>query len=162
MIRILSEGDGRHRIDDGYDAIGWIRGQAIGFRGFASESDAREAAIAARHALDRLLRSHYPGWPDRSTIHDRLKSVHDGAYEWLFDGATAIARLLRPTRRAYDSSFGIELVLPSFASEGITVAAGHAISMAVAPYRIPPDPPEPPAARASGESPSAPDSSVFY
>ena len=34
------------------------------------------------------------------------------ALEWFYDGTAPIARLLRPQRRAYDGSFGIELVLP--------------------------------------------------
>jgi hypothetical protein len=45
-----------------------------------------------------------------------------------------IARLLRPHRRAYNATFGIELVLPSQVSEGIGVAVAYAIAMAVTPF----------------------------
>ena len=61
--------------------------------------------------------------------------MHDGAYEWFYDGTAPVARLLRPQRRAYDYSFGIELVLPSFASEGVAIAAAHSLARAIEPYR---------------------------
>lgn len=142
MVKILSEGDGKHRVEDEHDQrIGWINGRTIGFRGFATEHDAREAAVSAREALDRMLRSQYPGWPRRETVVKRLRTVHDGAYEWFYDGQSAIARLLRPQRRAYDPSFGIELVLPSFASEGLAVAAAYAATRAIEPHRDEPPPP---------------------
>jgi hypothetical protein len=144
MVKILSEGDGKHRVEDEHErSIGWVSGRTIGFRGFATEHDAREAAVSARAALDRMLRSQYPGWPQRDTVVKRLRTVHDGAYEWFYDGHAAIARLLRPQRRAYDPSFGIELVLPSFASEGLAVAAAYAATRAVEPHRDELPPPSP-------------------
>lgn len=136
MIKVLSQGDGKHRIENATDdRVGWINGVTIGFRGFATERDAHEAAVAARRALDRTIQSQHRGWHPRSVDIDRLHAVHDGAYEWLLDGSAAIARLLRPHRRAYDSSFGIELILPSFANEELVVTAAHALCLAVEPYR---------------------------
>jgi hypothetical protein len=61
--------------------------------------------------------------------------VHDGAYEWLHDGTAPIARLLRPQWRAYDGSFGIELVIPVRAVDGVATAAARCIAAATAPYR---------------------------
>jgi hypothetical protein len=136
MLKILSDGDDKHRVEDSAGTqIGWINGRTIGFRGFASEDDARDATIAAWPAFDRALRQHYAGWPRYEPNLDQLRRMHDGAYEWFYDGAAPIARLLRPQWRAYDQSFGIELVLPSFASEGVAIAAAHSVATAIAPFR---------------------------
>lgn len=166
MVKIMSEGDGKHRVEDDRDQrIGWINGLAIGFRGFTTEEDARDAAVSARHALDKTIRSHHPGWPDRTLVAQRVRTVHDGAYEWFYDGSIAIARVLRPQRRAYDSSFGIELVLPSFANEGLAVSAAHSLSFAVEPYRgvsAPVDVDADVDANVSGAGVASPDGSTFY
>lgn len=162
MIKILSEGDGKHRVEnEREERIGWIRGLAIGFRGFATEDGAREAAVAARHCLDRMIQSQHNGWPSHSMAASGIHTVHDGAYEWFFDGTIAIARLLRPQRRAYDMSFAIELVLPSFASDGLAVTAAHALCSAVAPYRDERDVAVTNTRRTSRPV-TAPDTSTFY
>jgi hypothetical protein len=160
MVKILSEGDFKHRVEDEHEGrIGWINGRTIGFRGFATEADAREAALSARQALDRTLRAHHPGWEATEVVLDRLHLVHDGASEWFFDGRSAVARLLRPQRRAYDASFGIELVLPFYSSEGLAVAAAYAVSLAVEPYR---DVPPPVDASDRAARPSVLDTSTYY
>jgi hypothetical protein len=136
MLKIMSEGDGKFRlVDSAGTAIGWISGCAIGFRGFATESDAREGAVAAWGALDLALSNHFAGWPRRDIKPGKLHLTHDGAYEWFCHGRVPIARLLRPQRRAYDSSFGIELILPSYATEGVAVATAQSVAPAVAPFR---------------------------
>jgi hypothetical protein len=137
MLKILNDdGDNKHRIEDAAGTpIGWITGRTIGFRGFVTEDDARDATVAAWRALDRALRQQFAGWPRYEPNLDQLRTMHDGAYEWFYDGTAPIARLLRPQRRAYDYSFGIELVLPSYASEGVAIAAAHSVATAVAPYR---------------------------
>jgi hypothetical protein len=136
MLKILSDGDNKHRVEDSAGTqIGWINGRTIGFRGFDTEDDAREATIAAWRALGSALRQQYAGWPRYEPKLDQLRRIHDGAYEWFYDGTAPIARLLRPQRRAYDRSFGIELVLPSYASEGVAIAAAHSVAKAIVPYR---------------------------
>lgn len=138
MLRIVSDGENRHRLEDASGtAIGWIRGRTIGFRGFAREDLARDAAIAASQAMQRALRSQYPGWLWYEAAVDKLRLVHDGAYEWFYDGTAAIARLLRPHSRAYDDTLGIELVLPSYASEGVAMTVAQSLARAVDPYRQP-------------------------
>jgi hypothetical protein len=139
MLRVLSDGDDRYRLENDDDVqIGWINGRAIGFRGFATEAEARDGAVAAWRALDLVLRRQYPGWPNYEPALDRLQLVHDGAYEWFADGTAPLARLIRPQRRAYDLTFGIELVLPSYASEGVAITAAHAVGAALAPAGMPP------------------------
>ncbi len=136
MLKVMSSADDKHRLEDASgDMIGWIAGNTIGFRGFSTEYDAREAAAAARHSLDAVLGAHYPGWPRSDLSADQLRTALDGAYEWFTDGKKPVARLLRPHRRAFDASYGIELVLPSFASDGMAVTAAHAVGAAVIPYR---------------------------
>jgi hypothetical protein len=136
MLKILRGSDNKHRLeDDSGEQIGWIAGSAIGFREFSTEFDAREAAAAARRSLDAVLSAHYPGWPRCELTADQLRTAHDGAHEWFTDGTIPIARLLRPHPRAYDASYGIEFVLPSFASDGMAVTVAHAVATAVMPYR---------------------------
>jgi hypothetical protein len=135
MLRILSDGENRHRLEDATGtSIGWIRGRYIGFRGFESEANARDAAKAAWRAMQAGLRQQYPGWPAYEADLGRLRTMHDGIYEWFYDGTERIARVLRPHSRAYDTSLGIELVLPSYASEGVAMTIAQAMGRAVRPY----------------------------
>jgi len=136
MLTVLSDGDGKYRLEDSTGTlVSWINGRAIGLRGFATESAARDAAIAGWRTLGETLRQEFAGWPEYVPALDRLRTVHDGAYEWFYDGTTAIARLLRPQRRAFDSSFGIQFVLPSYATDGTVISAAHSVAFTLAPYR---------------------------
>jgi hypothetical protein len=136
MLKILNHGDDKYGVKDSSgEKIGWISGRSIGFRGFATETDARDGAVAAWRALDRVLRQYCAECPRRQPALDRLRTVHDGACEWFYDGTAPIARLLRPKRRAYDGSFGIELVLPSSAGTSVALEAARSIASATAPYR---------------------------
>jgi hypothetical protein len=156
MLRVLSDGDDRYRLENENDVqIGWISGRSIGFRGFATEADAKEGAIAAWRALDLVLRRQYPGWPSYAPSLDELQLVHDGAYEWFADGTSPIARLIRPQRRAYDLTFGIELVLPSYASEGVAITAAHAVGAALESAATPLVDAEPLSTLAAGDGPAA-------
>ena len=123
MIRIMADGESRHRLEtDAGRHVGWIRRRAIGLRGLAPEGAAVHAATTAWHSLEAVLQREYPGWPRFEPAFDRLRLVHDGAYEWISDGRTPIARLHRP-REGADASFAIEFVLPSFSTEGVAIAA---------------------------------------
>jgi hypothetical protein len=136
MLRVFSEGDDVYRLEDATGShVGTIRNRTISFRGFATERDARAAAIAAWRAMTDALRREYPSWPRYELVLDRLTTTHDGAYEWYYDGTMAIARLRRPRRVDHESSFGVELLLPSYASEGVAITAAHGMARAVAPYR---------------------------
>ena len=134
MFRVLGDDEGRHRIesDDGA-AIGFVRGRYINISGLAGESAAIRAAVPAARALDTVLRREYSGWPRYEPRLDALRVVHDGAYEWISDGAAPIARLLRPRSDA-EERYGLEFALPSFASEGFAVTAALALAHALAPH----------------------------
>jgi hypothetical protein len=136
MLRILSEGEDRHRLESASGArVGWIHGHAIGFRGIESESAAMRAAVPAARALEAILLREYPGRP-RHESSAAVKLVRDGAYEWIAAGAHPLARLLRPVddrpSDPFDSTFGIELVLPSYSTEGVAIQAAEALSRALA------------------------------
>jgi hypothetical protein len=136
MLRVFSEGDELFRLEDGAGThVGTIRGRTIGFSGFDTEGDARDAAISAWRSMTDALRREYPSWPRYELVLDRITTTHDGAYEWFYDGTMAIARLLRPRRGDREPSFGIELVLPSYASEAMAITAAHGMVRAVAPHR---------------------------
>jgi len=140
MLRVFSEGDDLYRLENGTGThIGTIRGRTIAFRGFPTEGAARDAAVAAWRAMNDALRREYPSWPHHELVLDRLGTTHDGAYEWFYDGTRAIARLVRPRPVAREHTFGIELVLPSYSSEGVAITAAHGMSRAVTPYRDSPE-----------------------
>ncbi|HEX7981653.1 MAG TPA: hypothetical protein VF461_23795 [Gemmatimonadaceae bacterium] len=136
MMRVFGEGDDLYRLEDGAGAhIGTIRGRTISFRGFSTEARARDAAVAAWCAMNDALRREYPSWPHHELVLERLGTTHDGAYEWFYDGTKAIARLIRPRPGARDLTYGIELLLPSYSSEGVAIMASHAMARAVAAHR---------------------------
>lgn len=137
MLRILSDGEDRHRLESASGArVGWIHGHAIGFRGIESESAAMRAAVSAARALEAILLREYPGRPRHEESAAKVKLVRDGAYEWIAVGARPLARLLRPVddrpEDPFDSTFGIELVLPSYSTEGVAIQAAEALSRALA------------------------------
>ena len=136
MMRVFAEGDDLYRLEDVRGVhIGTIRGRTISFRGFPTEIAARDAAVAAWLAMNEALRREYPSWPHHELALERLGTTHDGAYEWFYDGTRAIARLIRPRAGARELTYGIELVLPSYSSEGVAITASHGMSRAVASYR---------------------------
>jgi hypothetical protein len=136
MIRVIEDGERRHRLEDRSGRhIGWIRGHVVGFRGLPSERRAVDSAFVAWQALEGALGKHYFGWKQPPVSRDRLKLVHDGAYEWVSDGDIPLARLYRPPADMPQDSFAIEVVLPSFASEGAAICVAQTLGTAIAPYR---------------------------
>jgi hypothetical protein len=132
MLHVISDGERRHRlIDHQGREVGWIRGRAVRFLGFASESDVMDAARRAWRALDEILRHVVDGATARPALQS-LKLVHDGAYEWIADGAVPIARLFRPNAR--DASFAIELLVPTYVPDHVAVSAMHAMADALRPH----------------------------
>jgi hypothetical protein len=136
MYTVLSDGDGKYRLEDAAGMqVSWVSGRAIGFRGFADEEAARAAALDGWEALEHTLRREYGGWMHYEPRRDRLRTVHDGAYEWFYDGSIAIARLLRPLELQGHETFGIQFVLPSYATDGAVLTAAHNVAQVVARHR---------------------------
>lgn len=130
MFKVFIDGnDDRLRLENAVgDVLGWIRGHGVGFGGLPSEKAAVRAAVAAWSPLEETLQRAYPGRPPRPIKESTIRLVHDGAYEWIADGHRPIARLLRPhTARNPGDSFGIEFMLPSFATQHVTIAAAQAV-----------------------------------
>ena len=133
MIRVLTDGEQRHRLEDAEGRlIGWIRRRTVGFRGFTSEHDAMSAAVVGWRALESVLRREYSGWPRFDPVLDELRLVHDGAHEWISDGRIPLVRLVRPPADAGPGApLAIEFVLPSYATEGVAIAAAQAVARAL-------------------------------
>ena len=130
MLNVIPDGENRYRLtsDDGRE-VGWIRGRALRFRGFASERDVVDAARRAWRALQGELRRAFVTPRTHRNRVGPLKLVHDGAYEWISDGVMPVARLVRPPAdRGPNPSFAIELLVPSYASDEVAIAAAHAIA----------------------------------
>lgn len=175
MITVTAQGDRRYRIlDRRGHVVGWIDANAVGFRGWTRDDDAIAAAAAAWEPLEATLRRHYFGRPLRLAPEGPLRLVHDGAYEWVSDGRTPIARLHRQAgsvatgerpaaslapsdatarRRDAGGELALEFVLPSYATEGVVHAAAQVLARAFGHFggaatRVPrdDDPVPPPAA----------------
>lgn len=145
MLSIFETGEASFRLADQWDEdVGWIRGSALGFDGFATEHEALEAALAGSEALAGYIERLTGTGPrlDRPEGHVRL--AHDGAYEWVTRGAELLARLYRPERdhaeRRRRRTFGVEFVLPSYVKPGAAVSASQVVYRAIAGERPAPRP----------------------
>jgi hypothetical protein len=137
MFKVFIDGsDDRLRLEDSVGRkVGWIHGSTIGFGGLASETMAREAAIEGWLSLEKALQRGYPGRIARGVDKSNVRLVHDGAYEWIADGIRPLARLLRPgTTRNTDRSFALEFLVPSHATQHVTIAAAQAVLEALSRY----------------------------
>ena len=133
MYRVLAEGEERHRVEDvDGTPVGWIHGRTIGFRGFDDEAHALRAAGVAWRALDRVLRREFAGWPRHEPAYDRLRLANDGTGEWVTDGQWTLARVLRYDRTPRGAPpLALEFQLPSYAREGVAVAAAQLMGVAL-------------------------------
>jgi hypothetical protein len=127
MVMILEDGPNRHRLEDtDGNRVGSIRNGTIRLYGLTSTSDAISAAVIVWETLDAALAREFAGWPRHRPVLGRLRVLHDGAYDWIADGAKPLARLLKmPTDGASGDTFAIEFVLPSYASEGVAISAAQ-------------------------------------
>lgn len=132
MLKIIADGSDSHRVEDESGRpLGWIDSFGVGFRGFESEAQAIAAVPNAWQALEAMLRREYAGWRRTAPVAERLRLVRAGQIEWIGDGHALFARLHRPTEDGALSSFALEFALPSFVSEGTSIAAAHAVATAL-------------------------------
>jgi hypothetical protein len=130
MFKVFIDGnDDRLRLENQIgEKIGWIHGHTIGFGGIGSEEDAIIAAADASHALERTLHRVYSGETSLPWQNSKIELMHDGAYEWVVSGFRPLARLLRPhTDRNAQDSFALEFLVPSYATQHVTIAVANAI-----------------------------------
>jgi hypothetical protein len=127
--KLISLGDRKYRLETRAGRIqGWIRGHAVGFLGLRDKAAALACAPTLRRALDAVLVREYPDrYQPVRDFHDLLL-VHDGAYEWIAARDVPIARLDRPGSKEFDGDTAIEFVLPSYASEQVTIAAAAVLA----------------------------------
>ena len=122
--KLVSLGDRKHRLETAAGRVlGWIRGHAVGLFGLRDESDALTWAPSLRRALDDALAREYPERYQPVRDFSNLRLVHDGAYEWIAAGDVPLARVHRPSSERGDDRFALEFVLPSYASEAVTITA---------------------------------------
>jgi hypothetical protein len=130
MFKVFIDGnDNRLRLEDleGRN-VGWIRGHTIGFGGLPSEEIALRAVPEAWKALEKTLERVYRGRAPRPVTESNIDVVHDGAYEWVADGFRPLARLMRPhTGRNSEASYALEFMVPSYATQHVTIAAAQAV-----------------------------------
>jgi hypothetical protein len=130
MFKAFIDGnDDRLRLEDleGRN-VGWIRGHTIGFGGLPSEEIALRAVTKTWMALETTLQRVYSGRASRAVKESKIRVVHDGAYEWVADGFRPLARLLRPhTGRNSEPSYALEFMVPSYATQHVTIAAAQAV-----------------------------------
>jgi predicted subunit of tRNA(5-methylaminomethyl-2-thiouridylate) methyltransferase len=137
MFKVFIDGnDDRLRLEDLEGRkVGWIRGHTIGFGGLPSEKIALRAVPEAWMALEMTLQRGYPGYAPRPVKKSNIDMVHDGAYEWVADGFRPLARLIRPhTARNSEQSFALEFLVPSYATQHVTIAAAEAVWQVLSDY----------------------------
>lgn len=121
----------RRQVMDLMDAdqrVGWINGDRVGFRGFATEEEAAHAAwVAYRTMTRRLARSHnLRPLPIGS---EPLALRRDGRHELIVASSGPVATLVRPDVEGSngDGSFGFELSIPQPADEVLVRALAHLV-----------------------------------
>lgn len=119
----------RHAMDlmDADQRVGWIAGDRVGFRGFATDEEAAHAAWVAHRTLTRrLARSHnLRPVPIGS---EPLALQHDGDAVRIVASSGPFATLVTP---GFDSasgdSYGFELSVPQPSDEVLVRAMAHLI-----------------------------------
>ena len=113
---------------DADQRVGWINGDRVGFRGFATDEEAAHAAwVAYRTMTRRLARSHnLRPVPIGS---EPLALRRDGHDELIVASSGPVARLVRPADDgpSGDDSYGFELSIPQPADEVLVRAMAHLI-----------------------------------
>lgn len=112
---------------DADQRVGWINGDRVGFRGFATDEEAAHAAwVAHRTMTRRLARSHnLRPVPIGS---EPLALQRDGDDEMIVASSGPVATLVRPVDDGRSGgSYGFELSIPQPADEVLVRAMAHLI-----------------------------------
>ena len=102
----------------GSHLVGWVRGSAVGFRGFADQNEAAAAAWVAYKALARRL-AHRRGGPSAPIGAEPLSVEQVGDRKVLHASGRPFGTLIPPSVEslAGPDSFGFEIEVPQPAGE---------------------------------------------
>ena len=129
MLAVIAHGEDAFRLVDttGRD-VGWVRGQTIGFGGFASEHAAHAAAIDGVKALARCLKREFGVTHFEVSDQPRTRTVRDGDGEWVADGKIRLARLLRVENGpGHGRELAIQFQLPRYVNNGVTINVAQVV-----------------------------------
>jgi hypothetical protein len=132
-LSVLAHDRGGFRLYRGGEQVGWIEGRAVGFLGFGSADEARQAASAAYDAvrvwLARQRRTDLVRGPRRA-----LCARHDGPLTWLTLNGVPIGRIVEPEESDALSgmSYGFELLLPPTLAADSGISAARIVDAALA------------------------------
>lgn len=114
-------------LNDAERTVGWINGDRVGFRGFATDEEAAHAAwVAYRTIRRRLARSH--GLRPIPIGTEPLALQRDSDRWLIVASGGPIATLVEPDRAVTDdASYGFELAIPQPADEVLARAMAHLI-----------------------------------
>lgn len=129
MLAVIAHGEDTFRLVDttGRD-IGWVRANTIGFGGLVSEHAAHAAAIDGARALGRCLKREFGVAHIDVSDQPRTRTRRDAQGEWIVDGKSRIARLVRVENGPGETpEFAIEFQLPRYANHGVAINAAQII-----------------------------------
>ena len=129
MVTVLAYGEDAFRLVNGAGRdVGWIRPRIIGFGGFVTEDGARAAALDGARVLASCLKRELGVAHLELSDRLRVRTVRDGADEWVVDGPVRVARLLRvETGRGRAQEFAIEFLLPRYATAAVAINAAQIV-----------------------------------
>ena len=129
MVAVFAYGEDSFRLVNAADRdVGWIRPRIIGFGGFVTEDAARAGALRGARVLSRCLKREFGVAHLELSDRPRMRTVRDGANEWVVDGRVRVARLLRVEgTRGRDQEFAIEFLLPPYASDAVAINAAQVV-----------------------------------
>jgi hypothetical protein len=135
MITILAHGEDAFRLVNGAGKdVGWVRPRTIGFGGFGGEEAARAGTLAGARALAGCLKREFGVAHPELRDRPRLRTVRDGAGEWIVDGRVRIARLLRvESGQSANEHLAIEYTLPSYATDAVAINAAQIMYRVMSP-----------------------------
>ncbi|HEX2122315.1 MAG TPA: hypothetical protein VHL59_11790 [Thermoanaerobaculia bacterium] len=107
---------------DGGRIVGWVKDQAVGFLGFANETEAAHAAWVAHRRLAQRL-AHRHGGPPAPVDVEPLSLRQDGDRVVILASGEPVATLVLPAADSLSGpdSFGFEIEVPPPATDALAM-----------------------------------------